>query len=488
MKPERKKILFITLILVILLVFIIYLAVRNYHPRSITDSKSGSEMILIPGGKYFVGSGKPKESPRRQVSIAPFYMDKYPVTQGQFKSFLRSVHGEWRKDIMKCRVYEGILASDLPDDLPVTGIFYREAEEYAQWVGKRLPTEVEWEAAAGGKEGLLYTWGNTWDDGKIDAEMKCRKIGEQTGTVSPMGIEDMTGNIFHLTCTKCKVDSGGMNFLPERKGPLHVVKAGALAYVPSYNSNGFRYVLSDNIESPFLGFRCVKPLEPQQDRNLKTFGSIEKELDNNSYESSEAIRMVFAFELRPERALHPIIMEHLKKIKPGSTVADVGCKLGFLTRLLAKKVGKEGKVFAADRDKSILDFIKSVDSREKYNNIVTVHSRMNDVDLPENSCDQIWLMGTIGLLLSEDSEGFVRSCLKALKSGGVMVIIDENPDKSEQVRGVLEVIDRSGGCLLKDNLTLKINRFKGNFYDINYSFLRVYEKKMKKAINAHKKQ
>lgn len=477
MKPTRKRILLIALFLLFLLISIIYVAVRNHHPRIITDSQSGSEMILIPGGKYSVGSGNAKESPRREVSLDPFYMDKFPVTRGQFRFFLKSVHGEWRKDIRKSRIYDEILASDLPDDLPITGIYYREAEQYAQWVGKRLPTEVEWEAAAGGKEGLLYTWGNAWDNGKVEAGMKCRKAGERAGTVSPTGIEDLTGNIFHLTCTRCTVKTDRMDNSPERKGELHIVKGGALAYMPSYNSNGFRCVLSENVESPFLGFRCVKPLNLQKDGNLEKFGTIENALDKGSYENSEAIRYVFAFELRPDRVLHPIIMDHLNKVEPGTTVADVGCRLGYLTRLLSEKVGKDGKVFAADKDESVLDFIKAVDSREKYNNIVTVHSRMDDAGLPENSCDQIWLMGTIGFLPPEDREGFVRSCLKALKKDGIMVIIDEDPDKSEQVRGVLDIMGKSGVRLINDHPSLKVEKFRGNQYNSNYSFLRVYGRK-----------
>ena len=477
MNPARKRILLIALFLLFLLIPVIYITVKNHHPKIITDSQWGSEMILIPGGKYLVGSGKSKESPRREVSLESFYMDKYPVTRGQFKSFLNSVHGEWRKDIRKSRVYDEILASDLPDDLPITGVYYREAEQYAQWVGKRLPTEVEWEAGAGGKEGLLYTWGNSWDEGRIKAEMKCRKAGEQPGAISSTGIEDLTGNIFHLTCTGCVVEAGEMDNSPERRGNLHIVKAGALAYMPSYNGNGFRCVLSENVESPFVGFRCVKPLNPRNDVNLKRFGNIEKALDKNSYENSEAIRLIFAFELRPGRALHPIVMNYLNRIKPGTTVADVGCRLGFLTRLLSEKVGKGGKVFAVDKDESVLDFIKAVDSREKYNNIVTVHSRMEDVSLPENSCDEIWLMGSIGLLSPQDRKGFVNSCLKALKKNGVMVVIDEDPDKSGQVRSVLEIMDKSGGFLLKDHLSLKSAKFRGYEYDSNYSFLRVYGKK-----------
>lgn len=477
MKPARKIIPIIVLILLILIIPGIYLAFKNLHPRTITDSRSGSEMILIPAGKYSVGSGKLNESPRSEVNLESFYMDKFPVTRGQFKAFLRTVHGDWKRDIRKSKHYEGLMASRLPDDLPVTGVYYREAEQYARWVGKRLPTEAEWEAAAGGKNGLPYTWGNTWEEGKLRAEMNSRRIGEEPEAVSTMAIEDMTGNIFHLTCTRCAIVPDGMENTPERQGTLHIIKAGSWAYIPAYNSNAFRYVLSENVESPFLGFRCVKPLNPQKDRNLERYGNIEKPLSSGDFESREAIRELLSFELRPGRVLQPVIMEYLDKIRPGSTVADIGCGIGYLTYILSKKTGSAGKVFAVDKDESVLDFIKAVDSREKYNNIITVRCYPDDVQLPENSCDQIWFLGKAGFVQPGSLERFVKSCLGALKKDGILVVVDENPDKSEKVRDFLNMTVKLGGSLCEDHPSLNPVKFKGLQYNDTFTMMKVFKKK-----------
>jgi formylglycine-generating enzyme len=140
------------------------------------------EMILIPGGTFTMGTaeGYPFEGPPHEVTLKPFWIDKHEVTVGQFAKFVEATgyiteaerfgwsgvfsektgHWEavtgatWRKPM-------GPAAPAARADEPVTQISYNDAQAYAKWAGKRLPTEAEFEfAARGGLEGKTYAWGD----------------------------------------------------------------------------------------------------------------------------------------------------------------------------------------------------------------------------------------------------------------------------------------------------------------------------------------
>ena len=165
------------------------------------------DMVLIPAGEFQMGSSSEKandrEKPEHTVYVDAFCMDKYPVTNAQYKKFLasnpqwwkRTKRNRWNNAINNIRsiprrFHDGDYLKEWDmlnfptgkDDHPVTHISWYAAMAYAEWIGKRLPTEAEWEKAArGGKTGQKYPWGNSLDS-------KMAYIGKTVGKTTPVGI------------------------------------------------------------------------------------------------------------------------------------------------------------------------------------------------------------------------------------------------------------------------------------------------------------
>ena len=166
-------------------------------------------MVLIPAGEFQLGgdSGEANEMPVHTVYVDAFYIDAYPVTNADYKKFV-DANPEWQKHRIPEKYHDGnYLAlwnrNDYPSDEaehPVVYVSWYAAMAYAQWAGKRLPTEVEWEKAArGGLVGKKYPWGDTEDISKAFTQM-----WEQPPETVPVGqyppndygLYDMTGSVW----------------------------------------------------------------------------------------------------------------------------------------------------------------------------------------------------------------------------------------------------------------------------------------------------
>lgn len=168
----------------------------------------GAEMVLIPAGEFLMGSAddeaRSNEQPVHSVYVDAFYMDKYLVTNAQYKVFV-DANPQWRKDLIPDAYHNGSYldywnGGSYPDgkgNHPVTYVSWYAAMAYARWVGKRLPTESEWEKAArGGFVGMKYPWGNTIDENLANYDWN---IGDTTPVDRYMpnryGLYDMSGNV-----------------------------------------------------------------------------------------------------------------------------------------------------------------------------------------------------------------------------------------------------------------------------------------------------
>jgi iron(II)-dependent oxidoreductase len=197
------------------------------------------------------------------MEIKPFYIDKYPVTNDQFKKFLDSSHYHPKDDLNFLRDWkEGVYPAGWGNK-PVTWVSQEDARAYANWAGKRLPHEWEWQYAAQGADGRLYPWGNEWDDGAVPVPDKSRTMrgpdavdGHPKGA-SPFGVMDMVGNVWQWTeeftdeHTRGGVLRGGSYYQPQ----------GSIWYFPQaykLNEHGKLLLTSPSMDrSGGVGFRCV---------------------------------------------------------------------------------------------------------------------------------------------------------------------------------------------------------------------------------------
>jgi len=207
-------------------------------------------MVLVTGGKFLMGvnGASPDERPQREVEVDAFYMDKFEVTNEEYK-----------------RVVPAHRFSKGQEQYPVTGISFYDATKYAEAIGKRLPTEAEWEKAARGIEGWEYPWGM---DFRAD---HCNSSASESGGpvraglfklgVSPYGCIDMAGNVYEWTSSWYEAYPGNTDVTKDYGQVFRVLRGG------SFKGDRFRvrcarrhYDKMDAMKDDY-GFRCAKDVE-----------------------------------------------------------------------------------------------------------------------------------------------------------------------------------------------------------------------------------
>jgi len=308
-----------------------------------THDISHPDMVQIPGGTFRMGSDRhyPEEAPVHRVTVDPFWIDRKPVTNREFRKFVNATGyitfaeikplaadypgakaemlkagslvftppghavdlgdwsqwwrfkfgADWRRPYGPRSSISGL------DDHPVVHIAWRDAEAYARWVGKELPTEAEWEfAARGGLDGAEFAWGdefmpggqalaNTWQ-GAFPRENTALDGYERTSPVTAFppnayGVFDMIGNVWEWTadwwsqhheadapksCCVPENPRGGCEdgsydpCQPHIRIPRKVIKGGSHLCAPSYCRRyrpAARHAEAIDTSTSHLGFRCI---------------------------------------------------------------------------------------------------------------------------------------------------------------------------------------------------------------------------------------
>lgn len=228
-------------------------------PKAIVPSDIEKDMVLIPAGNFTMGynEGEDDEKPQHTVYLDSYYIDKYLVTNAQFRDFIQAT------DYKPERNWEEYFNSADKADYPVVNVSWNDAMAYAQWLGKRLPTEAEWEKAARGGTETQYYWGDTLDEKYVNCTIhSLHSVGKFPP--NPFGLYDMLGNVWEW-CTdfydpKYYKDKIGIDTNPKgpKTGEYHVVRGGVY-YVNYYVVRvSYRNYVQENIHDYILtGFRCA---------------------------------------------------------------------------------------------------------------------------------------------------------------------------------------------------------------------------------------
>jgi sulfatase modifying factor 1 len=309
----------------------------------IAEDRQTDNMIQIPGGTFRMGSDHhyPEEAPTHRVSVDSFRIDRTPVTNRQFKTFVKATGHKTFAELspnptdypgaLPHMLYAGSLVFtpsagvtnlrdwsqwwafmkdanwrhpygpksniNVNDNHPVVHISFSDALAYAEWVGKDLPTEAEWEfAARGGFDGAEFAWGdeftpngvhlaNTWQ-GEFPRENLNADGYDRTSPVTAFppngyGVQDMIGNVWEWTTDwysrKHEADAPKACCIPEnpRGGnaegshdpsqpailiPRKVIKGGSHLCAPNYCRRyrpAARHAEAIDTSTSHLGFRCV---------------------------------------------------------------------------------------------------------------------------------------------------------------------------------------------------------------------------------------
>jgi iron(II)-dependent oxidoreductase len=225
-----------------------------------------SEMALIPAGEFTMGKNTPNPTdwqPEHKVKMKAFYMDKYEVTNKQYYEFCISTKTPLPQfwDMKEFR--SGLEFADYP----VVGVSYIDAEKYAKWKGKRLPTEAEWEyAARGGLEGKNFPLGDMADSTTINFGRKYKGILKSGSfPANGYGLFDITGNVWEWTSDFYDAGyyaiSTNENPPGPERGRFKVIRGGSwhsgAMCVQTYYRNGLPTSWVDFA----VGFRCVQDIK-----------------------------------------------------------------------------------------------------------------------------------------------------------------------------------------------------------------------------------
>jgi serine/threonine-protein kinase len=230
------------------------------HPKAETAlppsySDAHGRMTLVGAGPFLFGEKGGSDA--KTLTLPAFYIDETEVSNAEYQKFCQATG----------HPASPTAGYNMHPDYPVTGVSYEDAKAYADWAGKRLPTEEEWEKAARGTDERMFPWGDApWDSG---VPKTLEPVESEPSRRSPYGAYNMAGNVWEWTASPYSPEPadlaamkrlvGGQNFSSQ----WQIIKGGSF---PSGGSQYFaiskRRELPADQRSPWIGFRCVRDASP----------------------------------------------------------------------------------------------------------------------------------------------------------------------------------------------------------------------------------
>lgn len=235
-------------------------------------------MVQINGGEFRMGRDDSTDidQPSHTVTVKPYFLDITEVTNEAYKKFLDATKHpappSWK---------EGSFAAGM-ETYPVTDVTWEDANAFAKWAGKRLPTEEEWEFAARGADGRLYPWGETYKPGAANInddtdagdlkEIRTKPVGIYTEGKTLFGLYDMSGNAWEWTASPLKAYPGGtLPAVTESYQNLKVIRGGSWKSALKEATTTYRRgwpatradwprTLAHEIDYTAIGFRCAQDI------------------------------------------------------------------------------------------------------------------------------------------------------------------------------------------------------------------------------------
>lgn len=226
-----------------------------------------SDMILIPAGVFRMGSDEfDFEAPPHEVDVAAFSIDRYPVTNAAYARFIADTGHEAPAD------WDDSMIGPLKDH-PVARVTWTSASAYAEWAGKRLPSEAEWEKASRGTDGRRWPWGDTFDeshcivwDHAMALDLTTTPVDAHPSGASPYGVEEMAGNVEEWVADAFLPYPGSSHDSPSASGELRVLRGGSWFFTQEHARCAYRRgALADFdgwTQAGGPGFRCAMDAPP----------------------------------------------------------------------------------------------------------------------------------------------------------------------------------------------------------------------------------
>ncbi len=241
---------------------------------SAITGNDGMTLLYVPEGEFAMGSdASPDEQPIHQVTLSAFWIDQTEVTNAMYEKCV---------DAKQCRPTVAVTSNtrDLyfynPNfgNYPVVFVSSNDANAYCSWIGRRLPTEAEWEKAARGTDGSTYPWGNDEPASNfLNLDIADTvEVGQYPDGASVYGALDMAGNVYEWVAdwyddayyqeSPASDPLGPENPIDSNFGELRVLRGGSWYKLEGSLRSADRYQNGIRFNSSFVGFRCALSTSP----------------------------------------------------------------------------------------------------------------------------------------------------------------------------------------------------------------------------------